>query len=70
MRVYEPPQTCVDAIARKPDEGYVMDCFIIGREGEALFGVDANGILAPRLMGYAILPIEEYEELVAKTENK
>jgi len=50
----------------KEDESYVINCFIKARDGDhGLFG--GKRIVA--LDGYAVIPREEYDELVKKAEG-
>lgn len=52
---------------KNPEDGYLINCHLVCREDRAvtLFEQRANGILTAHLDGYAIIPIEEYEELKA-----
>lgn len=53
-----------------PEKGFVINCLINPREEDCPLFHDPNndGTLVAKLDGYAIIPIEEYEELVAKTQ--
>lgn len=53
-------------------ESFIKNCYVVGREGEAplFFGVeqkDGRGAVAARIDGYAIIPIERYEELLGRS---
>ena len=55
--------------------GYVHNCYLVMRDGERspygeqhMFVQDEKGIKAT-LNGYAIIPVEQYEELIARTSS-
>ena len=46
-------------------ESYVTECLINPRESdEQLFTITESGEVVARLKGYAIVPIEQYNELI------
>jgi len=44
--------------------GYIRNCYLGARDGEAIFHGREDGITVPTLNGYAIIPMEEYVRLL------
>lgn len=49
---------------KRSDKPKVQNCLIVPRQGEILFTLTEDQII-PNLDGYAIVPREQYEQLLA-----
>ncbi len=49
------------------EKGYINNCYIACRVGSpTLFSDNGDGTVTPRLDGYAVVPLEEYEKHVER----
>ena len=57
------------SLSLKVDDGRIENCYIEPRDDQEgyMFETNSKGSLVPNLKGYAIIPIEKWEQLTGRT---